>query len=149
MPYTPGEQPNHARMIKLNTNENPYPPAPGVAKALGELDSDRFRLYPDPNCMKLRKALASRYGVDVEQVFVGVGSDDVIAMCFQTFFASDKPVLFPDISYSFYSVWADLFKVPYETPKLDENFRIVKEDYYRENGGIIFPNPNAPTSLFC
>lgn len=147
VPYTPGEQPNHSRMIKLNTNENPYPPAPGVVRALEALNADRFRLYPDPNCMILRKALAKRYGVDTEQVFVGVGSDDVIAMCFQTFFASDKPILFPDISYSFYSVWADLFKVPYETPKLDENFRIVKEDYYRENGGIIFPNPNAPTSL--
>lgn len=147
VPYTPGEQPNHPRMIKLNTNENPYPPAPGVAKALQGLDAERLRLYPDPTCMKLRTALAKRYGVDADQVFVGVGSDDVIAMCFQTFFASDKPILFPDISYSFYSVWAELFRVPYETPALDARFRIVKEDYYRENGGIIFPNPNAPTSL--
>lgn len=147
VPYTPGEQPNHAKMIKLNTNENPYPPAPGVKEALKNLSVDRLRLYPDPTCMKLRQALAARYQVGEDQVFVGVGSDDVIAMCFQTFFNSEKPILFPNISYSFYSVWAELFGVPYETPALDENFQIVKEDYYKENGGIIFPNPNAPTSL--
>lgn len=147
VPYTPGEQPNHSKMIKLNTNENPYPPAPGVLEAWRTLDVDRLRLYPDPTCMKLREALALRYKVSADQVFVGVGSDDVIAMCFQTFFNSDKPILFPNISYSFYSVWAELFQVPYETPALSEDFRIVKEDYYKENGGIIFPNPNAPTAL--
>ncbi len=146
-PYTPGEQPCDPDMIKLNTNENPYPPAPGVRKALASLDTDRLRLYPDPSAGKLVKALACRYKVGEDQVFVGVGSDDVIAMCFQTFFNSGKPILFPDISYSFYPVWAELFDIPYETPALDGDFRIVKEDYFRDNGGIIFPNPNAPTSL--
>lgn len=147
IPYTPGEQPNCPDMIKLNTNENPYPPAPGVEKAWGELDVPSLRLYPDPACSLLVNALAKRCGVGEDQVFVGVGSDDVLAMCFQTFFNSKKPVLFPDISYSFYPVWAELFGIPYETTALDEEFRIVKEEFYRENGGIIFPNPNAPTSL--
>ncbi len=147
VPYVPGEQPKRARMIKLNTNENPYPPAPGVAKALHELSGKRLRLYPDPACEELVEALAEYYRVDKNQVFVGVGSDDVLAMAFMTFFNSDKPILFPDITYSFYSVWADLLKIPYERPALDENFRMRKEDYYRENGGIIFPNPNAPTAI--
>ena len=148
VPYTPGEQPNRPGMIKLNTNENPYPPAPGVRKALGELDIDRLRLYPDPAASELVNALAEYYHKDPSCIFVGVGSDDVIAMAFQTFFNSDKPILFPDISYSFYSVWADLFGIRYERPALDENFRIVKKDYFKENGGIIFPNPNAPTGIY-
>lgn len=148
VPYTPGEQPNRPGMIKLNTNENPYPPAPGVLKALEELDIDRLRLYPDPAASELVNALAEYYHKDPSCIFVGVGSDDVIAMAFQTFFHSDKPILFPDISYSFYSVWADLFGIRYERPALDENFRIVKKDYFKENGGIIFPNPNAPTGIY-
>ena len=148
VPYTPGEQPNQSGMIKLNTNENPYPPAPGVRRALEELQEDRLRMYPDPTASVLVNALAEAYHRPAEQFFVGVGSDDVIAMAFQTFFNSRKPILFPDISYSFYSVWADLFQVPYECPALDAEFRIVKEDYYRENGGIIFPNPNAPTGVY-
>ena len=148
VPYTPGEQPNRPGMIKLNTNENPYPPAPGVRKALEELDIDRLRLYPDPAALELVNALAEYYHKDPSCIFVGVGSDDVIAMAFQTFFNSDKPILFPDISYSFYSVWADLFGIRYERPALDENFRIVKKDYFKENGGIIFPNPNAPTGIY-
>ena len=148
VPYTPGEQPNRPGMIKLNTNENPYPPAPGVRKALEELDIDRLRLYPDPAASELVNALAEYYHKDPSCIFVGVGSDDVIAMAFQTFFNSDKPILFPDISYSFYSVWADLFGIRYERPALDENFRIVKKDYFKENGGIIFPNPNAPTGIY-
>ena len=148
VPYTPGEQPNRPGMIKLNTNENPYPPAPGVLKALEELDIDRLRLYPDPAASELVNALAEYYHKDPSCIFVGVGSDDVIAMAFQTFFNSDKPILFPDISYSFYSVWADLFGIRYERPALDENFRIVKKDYFKKNGGIIFPNPNAPTGIY-
>lgn len=148
VPYTPGEQPNRSGMIKLNTNENPYPPAPGVRKALEELNIDRLRLYPDPAASELVNALAEYYHKDPSCIFVGVGSDDVIAMAFQTFFNSDKPILFPDISYSFYSVWADLFGIRYERPALDENFRIVKKDYFKENGGIIFPNPNAPTGIY-
>ena len=146
-PYVPGEQPQH-KVIKLNTNENPYPPAPGVKKALMGMDVDRMRLYPDPTAGNLVHTLAEYYGVKDEQVFVGVGSDDVLAMCFLTFFNSDKPILFPDITYSFYKVWAELYRIPYECPKVDAEFRIVKEDYYKENGGVIFPNPNAPTSIY-
>lgn len=146
-PYTPGEQPRE-KVIKLNTNENPYPPAPGVTQALEALDPADFRLYPDPASSVLVRALAENYGVGEDQVFVGVGSDDVISLCFLTFFNSEKPVLFPDITYSFYKVWAGLYRIPYECPELDENFRILKEDYYRENGGIIFPNPNAPTAIY-
>ena len=147
IPYTPGEQPNQPDMIKLNTNENPYPPAPGVEKALKKMDMDAMRLYPDPAAYDLVHAIAQMYSLKDEQVFVGVGSDDVLAMSFLTFFNSEKPVLFPDITYSFYDVWADLFKIPYERPALDENFHIKKEDYFRENGGVIFPNPNAPTGV--
>lgn len=146
-PYTPGDQPNRPKMIKLNTNENPYPPAPGVERALREFQADRLRLYPDPAASVLVDVLAERYQVGKEQVFVGVGSDDVLAMAFLAFFNSGKPILFPDITYSFYPVWAEEFRIPYETVPLDREFRIVKEDYYRENGGVIFPNPNAPTSL--
>ena len=143
----PGEQPQR-KVIKLNTNENPYAPAPGVTKALEEMDTDRLRLYPDPTAAPLVNALADFYHVNPDQVFVGVGSDDVLSMCFLTFFNSEKPVFFPDITYSFYKVWADLYRIPYECQKLDENFKIVKEDYYKENGGVIFPNPNAPTGLY-
>ena len=147
VPYTPGEQPNETDMIKLNTNENPYPPAPGVEKVLKAMDTDTLRLYPDPTAGDLVRSIAGFYGVREDQVFVGVGSDDVLAMCFMTFFNSQKPVLFPDITYSFYDVWAELFRIPYERPALDEEFHIRKEDYFRENGGIIFPNPNAPTGV--
>jgi histidinol-phosphate aminotransferase len=147
VPYVPGEQPQH-KVIKLNTNENPYPPSPKVREALEVMDTDRLRLYPDPAVSSLVASLAKRYGLSEDQVFTGVGSDDVLAMCFLTFFNSDKPILFPNITYSFYKVWADLYRIPYETPKLDDNFRIRKEDYYKENGGVIFPNPNAPTALY-
>ena len=148
IPYVPGEQPNKPGMIKLNTNENPYPPAPGVQKVLDEFQAESLRLYPDPAVTELTECLADYYGVGKDQVFVGVGSDDVLAMAFMTFFNSDKPILFPDISYSFYSVWAEEFRISYIRPALDENFRLVKEDYYQENGGIIFPNQNAPTAIY-
>ena len=148
VPYTPGEQPNRPQMIKLNTNENPYPPAPGVRAVLDGFDEDRLRLYPDPTAHALTGALADRYHVGEDQVFVGVGSDDVLAVAFMTFFNSDKPILFPDITYSFYPVWADLFRIPYEMKPLTEDFSIRPEDYYPENGGVIFPNPNAPTSVY-
>lgn len=147
-PYIPGEQPNQSDMIKLNTNENPYPPAPGVQKVLNEFKTDTLRLYPDPTSKELIQAIADFYQVEKEQVFVGVGSDDVLAMAFMTFFNSEDPILFPDITYSFYDVWADLLHIPYERQPLDENFHIVKEDYYKKNGGIIFPNPNAPTAIY-
>lgn len=146
-PYVPGEQPQN-KVVKLNTNENPYPPSPAVDKALEEMDKERLRLYPDPASEVLVDALAEYYQVEPSQIFVGVGSDDVLAMCFLTFFNSDKPILFPDITYSFYKVWAELYRIPYECPKVDERFRIQREDYYKENGGVIFPNPNAPTSIY-
>ena len=146
VPYTPGEQPNRPNMIKLNTNENPYPPAPGVRKVLDTLDEDKLRLYPDPTAGVLVNALADYYHVGTDQVFTGVGSDDVLAIAFMTFFNSDKPIFFPDITYSFYPVWADLFKVPYETKPLKEDFSICPQDYYPDNGGVIFPN--APTSHY-
>lgn len=147
VPYVPGEQPQNT-VIKLNTNENPYPPAPGVQKALHEFEAHRLKLYPDPSASLLRDSLAEYYKVGPEQVFVGVGSDDVLSLCFLTFFNSEKPVLFPDITYSFYKVWAQLYRIPYECPMLDDNFCIRREDYYKENGGIIFPNPNAPTAVY-
>ena len=147
VPYVPGEQPNKAEMVKLNTNENPYPPAPGVEKLSKEMDIDCLRLYPAPDCKSLCEELAKYYGVKTENVFVGVGSDDVISMAFLTFFNSDKPILFPDITYSFYNVWGDVYRIPYEEIPVDESFRIKKEDYYKENGGVIFPNPNAPTGI--
>ena len=147
IPYTPGEQPDFPDMIKLNTNENPYPPSPMVKKALEEMEADSLRLYPAPAADALVEELASVYHVKKEQVFVGVGSDDVLAMAFLTFFNSEKPVLFPDITYSFYDVWADLFRIPYEQIPLNQEFAIVSEDYMKENGGIIFPNPNAPTGV--
>lgn len=145
VPYVPGEQPKQERVIKLNTNENPYPPAPGVAKALENFQADRLRLYPDPTVEKLVNAIAEYYEVSPKKVFVGVGSDDVLAMVFLTFFNAKKPILFPDISYSFYEVWADMLRIPYEKIALDENLCIRPKDYHKENGGVIFPNPNAPT----
>lgn len=147
VPYTPGEQPKKTKMIKLNTNENPYPSAPGVERCIKEFDTDRLRLYPDPAVSALVKELADFHGVKPEQVFVGVGSDDVLAMCFLTFFNSKEPILFPDITYSFYDVWADMLRIPYVTKPLDEDFNICTEDYMVKNGGIIFPNPNAPTGV--
>lgn len=148
VPYVAGEQPQNKNVIKLNTNENPYPPAPEVERVLRELNHDTLRKYPDPDVSELVNALAKRYGLDNEQVFVGVGSDDVLAMSFLTFFNSDKPILFPDITYSFYDVWADLYRIPYECQPLDENFCIRKEDYQKENGGIVIANPNAPTGVY-
>lgn len=146
-PYVPGEQPKVENIVKLNTNENPYPPAPEVEEAIKSFNPDLLRLYPDPDVSILAEELAKFYGVNKENVFVGVGSDDVISVAFQTFFNSDKPILFPNITYSFYSVWADMYKIKYECPELDENFKINAEDYYKENGGVIFPNPNAPTGV--
>ena len=146
-PYVPGEQPQYPDKIKLNTNENPYSPSPSVQKVLEGFNPDDLKLYPDPNSSELVGAIADYYSVDTKNVFVGVGSDDVLAMCFMAFFNSGKPVIFPDITYSFYPVWANLFGVKYETKPLDDNFQIVKEDYFCENGGVIFPNPNAPTGV--
>lgn len=147
VPYTPGEQPKIKDIIKLNTNENPFPPSPMVTKVIEEFESDRLRIYPDTDSTVLVNALAKRYKVKPSQVFVGVGSDDVLSMAFMTFFNSSKPILFPDITYSFYDVWADVYRIPYKTFPLDDDFKINKEDYKCENGGIIIPNPNAPTGV--
>ena len=147
VPYVPGEQPKERNLIKLNTNENPYPPSPKVEQALREMNIDCMRLYPDPAAHLLVKAIADFYHLQEDQVFAGVGSDDVLAMTFMTFFNSKKPILFPDITYSFYDVWADMLRIPYKTIPLKEDFTIEPEDYFRENGGIIFPNPNAPTGV--
>lgn len=146
IPYVPGEQPK-TKVIKLNTNENPYPPSKKVAEALRTYDIDELRLYPDVNGGELYEKLSKEYGIDKEKLFIGVGSDDVLATAFLTFFAGDKPILFPDITYSFYDVWADLYNIPYEMIPLNDEFRIVKEDYYRPNGGVVIPNPNAPTGV--
>lgn len=147
-PYVPGEQPDFKDMVKLNTNENPYPPSPNVISALNSFNSDTLRLYPDPNSKQLTDALAKYYHIESNQVFVGVGSDDVLAIAFMTFFNSGKPILFPDITYSFYNVWAELFGIPYERPELDDDFNIKAKDYYRDNGGVVIANPNAPTGVF-
>ncbi len=148
VPYTPGEQPkDNEKVIKLNTNEMPYPPSPKVAQALKTYNPDSLRLYPAADVGPLRDALAEHYGRRSDEVFVGVGSDDVLATVFLTFFNSDKPVIFPDITYSFYDVWAEVYRIPYETKPLDENFHMVKSDYMCPNGGIVIANPNAPTGV--
>ena len=146
-PYTPGEQPKDAKIIKLNTNENPYPPSSKVEEVIRSFHVDELRKYPDPRVTDLIDALSATYHMPADQIFVGVGSDDVLALSFLTFFHGKKPVLFPDITYSFYKVWANVFEISYETKALDENFLIRTEDYFGENGGIIIPNPNAPTGV--
>ena len=145
-PYTPGEQPQR-KVIKLNTNESPYPPSPQVVEAIRGLKASKLRLYPDPDCRELREVLAEEYGLEPEEVFVGVGSDDVLSMCFLTFFAGQKPILFNDITYSFYEVWADVYRIPFERVPLREDFTFDPAGFQKENGGIVICNPNAPTSL--
>ncbi|QVM95819.1 histidinol-phosphate transaminase [Pseudomonas sp. B21-012] len=145
VPYVPGEQPKLARLVKLNTNENPYGPSPKALEAMrGELN-DNLRLYPDPNSDLLKQAVADYYGVQGNQVFLGNGSDEVLAHIFHGLFQHDAPLLFPDISYSFYPVYCGLYGIPFEAVALDEQFQIRVADYRKANGGIIFPNPNAPT----
>jgi histidinol-phosphate aminotransferase len=147
-PYVPGEQPKLPRLIKLNTNESPYGPSRRVLDALRAEIGESLRLYPDPASDKLRAAIAKRYGVTPAQVFVGNGSDEVLAHIFLGLLKHDKPVLFPDITYSFYPVYCGLYDIPYEPVPLSRAFEIVVDDYLRPNGGIIFPNPNAPTGRF-
>ncbi len=145
IPYVPGEQPKKMNVIKLNTNENPYPPSPKAVAAIQEIDPREYTKYPDPEALVLREALAKYHGLKTSQVFVGVGSDDVLSMAFLTFFNGEKPILFPDITYSFYDVWADLYRIPYELCPLRDDFSIDPNDYMRANGGIVIANPNAPT----
>ncbi|WP_137974934.1 histidinol-phosphate transaminase [Pseudomonas sp. F(2018)] len=145
VPYVPGEQPKLAKLVKLNTNENPYGPSPRAVAAMQAELGDNLRLYPDPNSDRLKQAVADYYGVSTAQVFVGNGSDEVLAHAFHGLFQHGKPLLFPDVTYSFYPVYCGLYGIPYEALALDEQFQIRTEDYARPNGGIIFPNPNAPT----
>ncbi len=147
-PYVPGDQPDFSDMIKINTNENPYPPSPMVDSVIKNFASDKLRLYPDPNSTALVKKIAQIHGVQEDMVITGVGSDDVLAIAFMTFFNSGKPIVFPDITYSFYDVWANLYNIKYIQPKLDENFKINAEDYKNENGGVVIANPNAPTGVY-
>jgi len=146
-PYIPGEQPKILDLIKLNTNENPYPPSPRVLEVLAKDTVDLLRLYPDPNSAALKAAVAKTYGVGADQVFVGNGSDEVLALSFMTFFKQDKPLLYPDITYSFYKVYCNLYGIEAQLLPLSENFEIDLADYRKPNGGIIFPNPNAPTGI--
>ena len=149
VPYVPGEQPQTADIIKLNTNENPYPPAPGVTELLRTFDSSKMKLYPDTESKVLVDELAKFYNLKNSQIITGVGSDDILALIFLTCFNTGRPILCPDITYSFYDVWAKLYNVPFERPLLNEDFTINPDDYIGKNaGGIIFPNPNAPTGVF-
>ena len=146
-PYVPGEQSQDTDIVKINANENPYPPSPKAIEALQAFNADGLRFYPSADATPLKAALAAYYGVGIENVFLGNGSDDVIALSFQAFFNSDKPIVFPDITYSFYPVWCRLLSIPYRTYPLDDSFRINAADYREPNGGVILPNPNAPTSI--
>ncbi|HKS14368.1 MAG TPA: histidinol-phosphate transaminase [Pseudomonas sp.] len=145
VPYVPGEQPKLARLVKLNTNENPYGPSPKALEAMRAEINDNLRLYPDPNSDRLKQAVADYYGVKPAQVFLGNGSDEVLAHIFHGLFQHQGPLLFPDVSYSFYPVYCGLYGIPFEQVALDEQFQIRVDDYRKPNAGIIFPNPNAPT----
>jgi histidinol-phosphate aminotransferase len=145
-PYVPGEQPQGGGWIKLNTNENPYPPSPKAVEAMTLAVQERMPLYPDPQSLELRKVLAARFGVSVESTFVGNGSDEVLAMAFRAFFQREGELLFPDVTYSFYPVYARFWGIPFRAIPLREDFSIAPEDYTGPASGIIFPNPNAPTA---
>lgn len=146
-PYVAGEQPGSENIIKLNANENPYPPSPEVQRAIAGFNADELKKYPPMDAAPLRQATAEFYGVDRDCVFAGNGSDDVLAAAFRAFFNSDKPILYPDITYSFYPVWCELLKIPYRTVPVDEGFNVHVEDYFIPNGGVVLPNPNAPTTI--
>jgi histidinol-phosphate aminotransferase len=146
-PYVPGEQPKLSNLVKLNTNENPYGPSPKVIEALKAEATDSLRLYPDPNSDALKAVIAENFNLQPNQVFVGNGSDEVLAHTFQALLKHDKPLLFPDITYSFYPVYCGLYDISYQTIPLAQDFTICVEDYTQPNGGIIFPNPNAPTGM--
>ena len=146
-PYVPGEQSKDKDIVKINANENPYPPSPKAAEVLKSFDTNKLRFYPSANSTKLKEAIAKYYKVDVSNVFVGNGSDDVLAVAFQSFFNSEKPIVYPDLTYSFYPVWCLLFGIKYKNYPVGDDFRINPEDYKEKNGGVVIPNPNAPTSL--
>ena len=144
-PYVPGEQPKLSQLIKLNTNESPYGPSPKALAAIASANTDGLRLYPDPNSDSLKQAIAKVHGLKSDQVFVGNGSDEVLAHAFLGLLKHEEPILFPDITYSFYPVYCNLYDISFTNIPLDEDFAINTKDYIRKNGGIIFPNPNAPT----
>ena len=144
-PYVPGEQPRDRQFIKLNTNENPYPPSPAVIEAIQKAADDKLRLYPDPECTQFREAVAERYGVEPGQVFAGNGSDEILSFAFGAFF--EKTILFPDITYSFYPVFAGLWDIPFNTVPLCEDFSININDFKIPSGGTVISNPNAPTGI--
>lgn len=146
-PYVPGEQSKDKDIVKINANENPYPPSPKATEVLKSFDTNKLRFYPSANSTKLKEAIAKYYKVDVSNVFVGNGSDDVLAVAFQSFFNSEKPIVYPDLTYSFYPVWCSLFGIKYKNYPVGDDFRINPEDYKEKNGGVVIPNPNAPTSL--
>lgn len=146
-PYVAGEQPNKTDFIKLNANENPYPPSPKVLQAVREFGAECLKKYPSANAVPLVRAIAKREGLEPENVFAGNGTDDVLSLAFRAFFNSEKPIIFPDITYSFNTVWCDILRIPYETVPVDEDFGIDPADYARENGGVVIANPNAPTSI--
>jgi len=147
-PYTPGEQPRDRKIIKLNTNENPYPPSPKVIEALKKASDESLRLYPDPTCDSLRSVIAAYHGLDKQQVFVGNGSDEILAFSFMAFFDPGEAIVFPDITYSFYEVYSSLFNINYTTVPVDENFRIPVDSFPENSGGVIIANPNAPTGRY-
>lgn len=149
-PYVPGEQPKIQNLLKLNTNENPYPPSPKVVEAVQAVlthQADALRLYPDPDATALKHAIAKQQNIDVSQVFVGNGSDEVLAHIFKAFFLQDEPILYPDITYSFYPVYSQFFGTKTKEIPLNDNFEIEVKDYVQPNGGVIITNPNAPTSI--
>lgn len=146
-PYVAGEQPNKTDFIKLNANENPYPPSPKVTAAIRGYNAENLKKYPSANAVPLVQAIAGREGLQSKNVFAGNGTDDVLSLAFRAFFNSDKPIIFPDITYSFNTVWCDILNIPYETIPVDDNFNIDPADYARENGGVVIANPNAPTSI--
>lgn len=146
-PYVPGEQPKDKKYIKLNTNESPYPPSEAAIEAIKAATNSDLRLYPDPDCMELKETISDVYGISVKNVFVGNGSDEVLAMAFQAFFESDRAILFPELTYSFYPVYAELYGLNYEVVPLDDKFNIPIEKFYGAKGGVIIPNPNAPTGV--
>ena len=146
-PYIPGEQPKSKKLVKLNTNENPYPPTRAVRDAIAAANCGDLRLYPDPEATALREAFAKYVGVKAENVFVGNGSDEVLAFAFDTFFEKGKPILFPDICYSFYPVYCRYFEIDYETVPLKEDFTVDIDGFRKENGGVVITNPNAPTGI--
>ncbi|HOV25601.1 MAG TPA: histidinol-phosphate transaminase [Pseudobacteroides sp.] len=148
VPYVPGEQPKDKKYIKLNTNENPYPPSPRVLEAIKKAANGDLRLYPDPEFHELRDTVAKYYGLSREEVYAGNGSDELLAFSFQAFFEPGKKIIFPDITYSFYPVYCKLYNLDYETVPLDDEFNVPVNDFLRENGGIIISNPKAPTAKY-